>query len=75
MIEKIKGNKLLSFLFDAIATSIAGIIIWPLLDYFLFNSIDNIQFTYSVTEHVIAPIIFGFIFAGLSTLVFMRKNQ
>lgn len=48
------------FFVSLIGTSIVALIIWPLLDM-LFAQIDHTTFSYSVTGHIIAPIIFAII--------------
>ena len=74
MINKIKENPFLKFMANALVTIISCLIMWPILDFLLFNSIDHKQFHYSVGEHVIGPIIFGFIYAGISAIVFKKRD-
>ena len=74
MLDKIKKSPVLKFLANALVTIVFCLIIWPLLDYLLFNSIDHKQFQYSISEHVIGPIIFGFLYAGVSAIVFRNRK-
>lgn len=73
--KKISENKLLYALCFAIATSIMGMILYPLFDYLLCKFITHSQFTYSVHQHIIEPIIFGFIVAIVLELPFLNKKD
>ena len=75
MVDKIKNNKGLKFLFNAIGTALAGIIIWPLLDFILCSWITKTTFVYSVHEHIIQPIIFGFIVSFIVDIFFISKKD
>ena len=54
-----KGSKI-ELVLQMIATAIAGLIIWPLFDLILCAVFTHSEFKYSVFDHVIEPIIFGF---------------
>lgn len=65
------------FFVSLIGTSIVALIIWPLLDM-LFAQIDKTTFTYSVTSHIIAPIIFAIAINVLEFIFwnfFHKKNR
>ena len=72
--KKIKENRMLYIIVNGIATGLAGVIIWPLLDLFLCKVINNSPFIYSVHEHIIEPIIFGFIISLIIDLTFRKKD-
>ena len=74
MVEKVKKNRALKILFNALGTAIAGIIIWPLLDLILCNWITRTTFVYSVYEHIVQPIIFGFIVSFIVDIFFIKRN-
>ena len=42
-----------------IAISIAGIILYPVLDFLYTKYITRSAFNYSITQHVVAPIVIG----------------
>ena len=48
------------FIIDFLAVSIASFVIWPLLDL-LFAAIRGDNFTWTVQEHILSPIIFALI--------------
>ena len=75
MIEKVKNNKGLKILFNAIGTAIAGIILWPLFDLILCKWITKTQFVYSVHEHILQPIIFGVIVSFIVDIFFISKKD
>ena len=72
--KKLKENRALCLIVNGLATGLAGIIIWPLLDLILCKLITRTDFVYSVHEHIIQPIIFGFIISIIIDLTFRRKN-
>lgn len=72
--KKIKENRILYIFINGIATGLAGVIIWPLLDLFLCKVITKTSFIYSVHEHIIEPIIFGFIVSIIIDLTFRKKD-
>lgn len=73
--QKIKENKWLYILAFAIATSIMGIILYPLFDYVLCKFITNSQFIYSVHQHIVQPILFGFIIAIVLYVPILNKKN
>ena len=73
--RKIKENKWLYTLTFAIATSIMGIILYPLFDYLLCEFITKSKFVYSIHQHVFQPILFGFIIAILLYAPLFNKRK
>ena len=74
MVEKIRKNRALRMLVNALGTAIAGIIIWPLFDWILCSWITKTPFIYSVHEHIIQPVIFGAIVSIVVDLFFRKEN-
>ena len=48
------------FIIESLAIAIASIILWPLFDL-LFDSMRGNNFTWSVYEHLLSPIIFAIV--------------
>ena len=71
--KKIEKNSIKYLILDVVSISVAGIILWPILDLLYHNLITNSPFTYSVFEHVVEPIIFGCIM-GIMYWSFDRKK-
>lgn len=69
---KIEKNSIGYLILLIIAISVAGIIIWPLLDLLFHAVFTQSEFVYSPTEHIIEPIIFGII-AGVVFWIFDKK--
>lgn len=59
---------------EIIAVSLAGIILYPLFDFLLCKFITNSEFTYSIFNHIIEPIIFGVVF-GMVVWIFDKKKK
>ena len=72
--KKIRENRALYIIINGIATGLAGILIWPLLDLVLCKFITRSPFVYSIHEHIIQPIIFGFIISIIIDLTFRKKD-
>lgn len=70
---KIEKGSITHLFLEIITVSVAGIILWPLLDLLYHQFITNSPFNYSVFEHVVEPIIFGCIFGLLSWVINKRK--
>ena len=68
--KKIRDNK---FLYCFITETIFALVFFPLLDMFFRIVIDKKEFIYSVNEHIISPITFGFFYA-LFTIFFNKKD-
>ena len=56
-----------------ISISVCGMILYPIFDLILCKFITNSVFEYSIHEHIIQPILFGFIFGFVSWLVDKKK--
>lgn len=67
--KKIDKNSILYLIILIISISIAGIILYPLLDILYYKFITHSKFVYSVREHIIEPIIFGCIAGTVFWLV------
>lgn len=68
--KKIKENK---FLCIFITETIFAFIFFPLLDMFFKVVVDKKEFVYSINEHVIGPITFGFFYALFTRI--LNKNE
>ena len=68
--KKIKENK---FLYNFISETIFALVFFPLLDMFFRVVIYKKEFVYSVNEHIISPIMFGFFYA-LFTIIFNKND-
>lgn len=73
--KKIKENRWLYTLCFAIATSIMGIILYPLFDYLLCKYITNSQFVYSAYQYIVQPILFGFIVSFVIYAPLFNRNK
>ena len=73
--KKIKDNKWLYTICFAIATSIMGIILYPLFDYLLCKFITNSQFVYSIHQHIVQPILFGIIISVILYAPIFNRNK
>lgn len=65
--KKIKEK---NFLYNFISETIFALIFFPLFDM-LF---DKKEFVYSVNDHIIGPIMFGFFYA-VFTFIFNKNNK
>ena len=73
--KKISENKWLYTLCSAVAISIMGIILYPLFDYLLCKYITNSEFSYSVHQHIIQPVLFGCIIAFVLYAPIFKRNK
>ncbi|MBR5046491.1 hypothetical protein IKX73_02590 [Candidatus Saccharibacteria bacterium] len=73
--KKIETTSIKYLIFQSLAIAIAGIIIWPLLDLFICNVITHTEFVYSVTDHIIEPIVFGCILGIVLWAVERKANS
>ena len=69
--NKIEKGSIKALIIYMVAIAVGGIIIWPILDIIFAAVFTHSEFTYSVKEHIIEPIIFGCI-AGVVFWVFDR---
>lgn len=68
-------NRGLFVLAYGIATSIMGFTLYPLLDFLLCNFITNKKFEYNVADHIISPLVFGFVFAFVYSFGQVEKRK
>lgn len=68
--KKIKENK---FLYNFISETIFALVFFPLFDMFFRVVVDKKEFIYSVSEHIIGPISFGFFYAIFALI--LNKND
>lgn len=68
--KKIKENK---FLYTFITETLFAFVFFPLLDMFFRVVVDKVKFVYSVKDHIIGPITFGFFYAIFS--IILNKNK
>ena len=61
--KKVYENRGLFVLVYGAATAIMGFIIYPLLDLLMCKFITHSTFKYTLADHIISPLIFGFVFA------------
>lgn len=71
--KKIESTSVQYLILQSVAIAVAGMIIWPLFDLFWCGVITHSEFVYSVTEHIIEPIVFGCIM-GLVFWVIDKKK-
>lgn len=58
---KIEKDSTKYLIIQIAAITIAGIIIWPLFDLITCKFFTNSKFIYSISDHIIKPIVFGII--------------
>ena len=67
------GKKIENPIMQAVAfflvTALAAIILWPLFDFLWGLLITHSEFEYSVSEYILSPLLFAFVF----TIVFNWK--
>ena len=71
--SKIDKGSIKYLILEIVSISIAGIILWPLLDLIYHNVITHSPFTYSVFEHIVEPILFGCIMGTVFWLFDKKK--
>ena len=69
--EKIKNNKTLYFFAQVIYNTIFAMIIWPLIDMIF----DKKEFVYSVNDHIIQPIMYGFFIVIFTNILRSIDNK
>ena len=72
--KAIEKGSIKHLIIQIVSISIWGIILYPLFDYILFKYITKSTFVYSIHDHVIQPIIFGF-FTGTVLWIVDRKRK
>ena len=75
MLDKIRKNRVKSSILTAVATYIAAIIIWPLLDLLWAKVITHSEFEYTVQSYILDPIIFALIFGLITFFVWKPETK
>ena len=73
--KKIYENRGLFVLAYGTATSIMGFTIFPLVSFIMDKFVFNKAFKYSVQDHIIMPIIFGFVFAFTYSFGMVKQKR
>lgn len=71
----IKKSSVKYLILEIVSISIAGIILWPLLDYLYHTLLTQSPFNYSVFNHIVEPIIFGCVVGTVYWLFDRKKSQ
>ena len=58
-----------------LSTALFGIVLYPLFDFIIDKLITKTEFIYSVTKHIVEPIIFATIFGITFWVVDKKKNE
>ena len=58
-----------------ILISLFGMILYPLFDLVYYKLITNKEFVYSIKNHIIEPIIFGFILGIIFFIIDRKKSK
>ena len=73
--KNIEKGSVKYLIISTLAIIIAGIILYPILDFLYTKFITNSTFTYSITSHVIAPIGIGAIIGIALWLIDKVSNK
>ena len=68
-------NILLYLCIQIVVNTVIAMIVWPILDIIICNVFTHSQFIYSVNQHIIQPIVFGLIIAGINTVLYAKKKK
>ena len=68
--KKIKEKK---FLYNFISETVFALVFFPLFDMFFRVVVDKKEFVYSVNDHILGPIMFGFFYALFTFII--NKND
>ena len=71
--KKVESTSVQYLILQIVAISVAGMILWPLLDLFWCAVISHTEFIYSVPDHIVDPIIFGFMMGTIIWVLEKRK--
>ena len=66
--SKTISNPFLQFVAYFISCAIAGMIIWPLFDWIICLVFTHSDFSYSVNEYIVQPILFAVVIAIVFTV-------
>ena len=69
--EKIRNNKILYFFAQVVYNTIFAMIVWPLIDIIF----DKNKFIYSVNDHIIQPIMYGFFIVIFTNILKSISNK
>ena len=72
--KKLEDKKGLFTIVMILVTIVMAMIIYPLFDLILSN-FTNEKFEYSITDHVVSPIVFGVTFGLVYSLLYFRKKK
>ena len=72
--KKVYENRGIFVLVYGFITSILGFITYPLLDLFVCKFMTNSTFKYEISDHIIKPLIFGFVFALVYSYGMVKKK-
>ena len=61
VMKRIEKTSVKYLIIQAVVTTIVAMIIWPLMDLFICKVISHSEFKYTVSDHVVEPIIFGIV--------------
>lgn len=75
LIEKADEKRFTRFLLYGTATAVMGMILYPLLDYLFYTFITRSPFEYSVFQHIVEPIIFGYTFGLVFSAGNLKSNK
>lgn len=72
--KKIYEKRSLFVLAYGIATAIMGFTIYPLFDW-LLSFVTKSTFKYTIEDHIISPLVFGFVFAFVYSFGQVEKKK
>ena len=75
ILKKVEENRVVYILVYAVSTAIMGMIIWPLLDIFVCKFFTHSKFVYSVSGHIIEPVIFGLIVGFIFSFINNKSKK
>lgn len=72
--KELENKKGLFILVMILITTAMAMIIYPLFDLILSN-ITKEKFEYSITDHIVSPIVFGVTFGIVYSILYLRKKK
>ena len=72
--KKIKTDSTEYVIVQTILIAVMGMIIWPLLDLFICGVIMHTPFVYSVSDHILEPVVYAGIL-GVVLWVIEKKKK
>ena len=73
--KKIESTSFQYLILQIVAISVAGMVLWPLLDLFWCAVLSHTQFVYSIPDHLVEPIVFGGIVGTVFWVLEKKKNS